>query len=186
MSWKARKVPSSWSLTTDNSCQASVWMSNKPHVWEAIWNIKRKKENTTVTMLSSKGEKTNTKTLTSSWSCIWGSSLTYGPRRAAQKSHSPHLPRRPGPRTQKKSILKTSHSQHGRETLHQLPPLRLVSGRAAHAHYALPKYSKHTELQMQIEADTDCMHSWVQEYLRKDMILFDFFASVRQHSGCEI
>lgn len=86
----------------------------------------------------------------------------------------------------KKSILKTSHSQHGRETLHQLPPLRLVSGRAAHAHYALPKYSKHTELQMQIEADTDCMHSWVQEYLRKDMILFDFFASVRQHSGCEI
>lgn len=110
----------------------------------------------------------------------------YGPRHAAQKSHSPHLPRRPGPRTQKKSILKTSHSQHGRETLHQLPPLRLVSGRAAHAHYALPKYSKHTELQMQIEADTDCMHSWVQEYLRKDVILFDFFASVRQHSGCEI
>lgn len=39
---------------------------------------------------------------------------------------------------------------------------------------------------MQIETDTDYMHSWVQEYLKKDMILFDFFASVRQHSGCEI
>lgn len=39
---------------------------------------------------------------------------------------------------------------------------------------------------MQIETDTDYMHSLVQEYLKKDMILFDFFASVRQHSGCEI
>lgn len=46
------------------------------------------------------------KKLTSSWSYISGSCPVYGLHHAAQMLHSPRQPHQPGPRTQKKHLLK--------------------------------------------------------------------------------